>query len=63
METQTIAHLTDWVIFDATKRAAENWQGSVWIPSLVLFSVSHNVYCVERTRRITPHKFKQHNHG
>ena len=69
METKTIAFITDWVNHDATKRAAENWQGSVWVPSAIIwmdvpeYDPKSGMYYVERTRRITPHKFKQHNHG
>ena len=63
METQTVARLTDWVNPDATKRAAESWKGSVWVPSHIVFDTLHEVYIVERTKTITPRKFKQHNHG
>jgi hypothetical protein len=51
----------DWVHVDATKRAAENWSGSQWVPSKA--TLIAGTFAVQRTKTITPKTFKEHNHG
>jgi len=59
-------YATDWVNVDATKRIAENWKDSEWVPSSVVFVPANHAYddmfVVQRTKAITPNGFKQHKH-
>lgn len=60
---EKVSMIRDLVSVNHTKDAAISWSDSEWVPSNVVFDTLHEVYIVERTKTITPRKFKQHNHG
>ena len=58
---EKVSMIRDLVSVNHTKDAAISWSDSEWVPSAL--EINTSMYFVERTRRITPRKFKQHNHG
>jgi hypothetical protein len=57
---EMVQRITDWVSVDQTK--GTGWSDSEWVPSCVVYDTLHETFIVERTKRITPRKFKQHKH-